>query len=49
MLHASTGRNGVAWNALDPPAGEHDEYAARLAAMLTGVRRVAPPVEAGLR
>ena len=41
LLHASTGRNGVAWDALDPAAAEHDEYAARLASMLTGVRRVA--------
>ena len=49
LLHASTGRNGVAWDALDPAAAEHDEYAARLAAMLTEVRRVALPVAADLR
>jgi cell wall-associated NlpC family hydrolase len=47
LLHASTGRNGVAWDALDPAAGEHDEYAARLAAMLTGVRRVPLLLAAG--
>ena len=49
LLHASTGRNGVSWDALDPAADGHDEYAERLAAMLTGVRRVALPVAAGLR
>jgi cell wall-associated NlpC family hydrolase len=49
LLHASTGRNGIVWDALDPAATGHDEYAARLAAMLTGVRRVALPVAAGLR
>ncbi len=41
LLHASTSRNGVAWDALDPAAPAHDEYGARLASMLTGVRRVA--------
>jgi cell wall-associated NlpC family hydrolase len=49
LLHASTGRNGVAWDALHPAAAEHDEYAARLAAMLTGVRRVALPLAAARR
>ena len=49
LLHASTGRNGVAWDALDPAAAGHDEYAAGLAGMLTGVRRVALPVAADLR
>lgn len=49
LLHASTGRNGVAWDALDPAAAERDEYGARLAGMLTGVRRVARPVAADLR
>lgn len=43
LLHASTGRNGVAWDALDPTAAGHDEYAARLASMLTAVRRVELP------
>lgn len=43
MLHASTGRNGVAWEALDSSAERHDAYAARLAASLTGVRRLRPP------
>ncbi|MGH7566675.1 MAG: C40 family peptidase, partial [Gemmatimonadota bacterium] len=45
LLHASTGRNGVAWEALNPSAEGHDEYAARLAASLTGVRRLrlSPP------
>lgn len=43
LLHASTGRNGVAWEALDPSADGHDEYAARLTASLTGVRRLPPP------
>jgi hypothetical protein len=41
LLHASTSRNGVAWDALDPAAPAHDEYGARLASMLTGIRRVA--------
>lgn len=49
LLHASTGRNGVAWDALHPAAAEHDAYAARLAAMLTEVRRVPLPVAADLR
>lgn len=49
LLHASTGRNGVAWDALDAAAAEHDEYAARLAGMLTEVRRVALPVAADRR
>lgn len=49
LLHASTSRNGVAWNALDPAAAEHDEYAARLASMLTGVRRVALSPDPDLR
>jgi cell wall-associated NlpC family hydrolase len=43
LLHASTSRNGVAWEALGPSADGHDEYAARLAASLTTVRRL-PPV-----
>jgi SH3-like domain-containing protein len=46
LLHASTGRNGVWWDALDPAAEGHDEYAGRLAAILTGVRRLRfPPSE----
>jgi gamma-D-glutamyl-L-lysine dipeptidyl-peptidase len=49
LLHASTSRNGVAWDALDPAAPRHDEYAARLASMLTGVRRVALLPEADPR
>jgi cell wall-associated NlpC family hydrolase len=43
LLHASTSRNGVAWEALSRSADGHDEYAARLAASLTTVRRL-PPV-----
>jgi cell wall-associated NlpC family hydrolase len=49
LLHASTGRNGVAWDTLDPAAAGHDEYAAGLADTLTAIRRVALPVVAGLR
>ena len=49
LLHASTSRNGVAWDALDPEAEGHDEYAARLASMLTGVRRVALSPDPDLR
>jgi cell wall-associated NlpC family hydrolase len=43
LLHASTGRNGVAWNALAASADGHDDYAAWLAASVTTVRRL-PPV-----
>jgi hypothetical protein len=42
LLHASTWRNGVGWDALDPAAPGHDENGARLAAMVSGVRR--PPL-----
>jgi len=43
LLHASTGRNGVWWDALDRSAGTHDEYAGRLADSLTAVRRLRFP------
>jgi hypothetical protein len=43
MLHASTWRHGVAWDALVPTAVGYDENGARLAAMLRGVRRLPPP------
>ncbi len=42
MLHASTTRNGVAWDGLHPGASSHDAFGARLASWLTGVRRVLP-------
>ena len=42
LLHASTGRNGVAWDTLDAAAPARDENGARLAAMLTDVRRLLP-------
>lgn len=42
MLHASTGRNGVAWDALAASSSARDDNGARLAAMLTGVRRLVP-------
>lgn len=38
LLHASTTRNGVAWNALR--SGERSTYGDRLARWLTGVRRL---------
>jgi hypothetical protein len=47
LLHASTGRNGVWWDALDRSAQRHDEYAARLAQNLTAVRRLRFPPQAG--
>jgi hypothetical protein len=40
LLHASTWRHGVGWDALDPSAEGHDENGARLATMLSGVRRL---------
>jgi cell wall-associated NlpC family hydrolase len=40
LLHASTWRHGVGWDALDPFAESHDENGARLATMLSGVRRL---------
>lgn len=49
LLHASTSRNGVEWDALDPAAEGHDEYAAMLASILTEVRRVALPPQPDLR
>lgn len=46
LLHSSTGRNGVAWDALFPSAQGFDENGTRLGAMLTAVRRaLAPPAE----
>lgn len=42
LLHASTGRNGVAWDTLDAASPARDENGARLAAMLTDVRRLLP-------
>lgn len=42
LLHASTSRNGVAWNALDPADPGFDDYGRRLVGMLTGIRRVIP-------
>ena len=40
LLHASTTRHGVAWDALDPAAATRDSDGARLAGLLTSVRRV---------
>lgn len=40
LLHASTSRNGVAWDALQPGAPEWSDYGRRLAGWLIGVRRV---------
>jgi cell wall-associated NlpC family hydrolase len=40
LLHASTTRNAVAWDALYPAAPGWSDFGARLAARLTGVRRV---------
>jgi SH3-like domain-containing protein len=40
LLHASTTRNGVAWDALQPAAPGWSEFGARLAARLNGIRRV---------
>lgn len=40
LLHASTSRNGVAWDALQPRAPEWSDYGRRLAGWLSGVRRV---------
>lgn len=42
LLHSSTGRHGVAWDALSPSSPDHDESGARLTAMLTDVRRTLP-------
>jgi cell wall-associated NlpC family hydrolase len=44
MLHSSTGRNGVAWDALFPDAPGYDENGARLGAILSAVRRVPGPL-----
>lgn len=41
LLHASTTRNGVAWDALPPAASGWSDFGARLAASLTAIRRVA--------
>jgi SH3-like domain-containing protein len=40
MIHASTSRNGVAWDALRPGLAESSDYGARLAERLTAIRRV---------
>ncbi|MDX1660959.1 MAG: C40 family peptidase [Gemmatimonadota bacterium] len=40
LLHASTTRHGVAWDALGPTASDRTEFGERLAEMLVGVRRV---------
>ncbi|MDX1623848.1 MAG: NlpC/P60 family protein [Gemmatimonadota bacterium] len=42
LLHASTTRNGVAWDALSPQDPSRSEFGARLAGWLTGIRRVRP-------
>ena len=42
LLHASTWRHGVGWDALAPSAEGYDEYGARLAGLLSGVRRPLP-------
>ena len=39
MIHASTSRNGVAWDVL-PPAPTTTPVGDRLAAWLSGIRRV---------
>lgn len=41
MIHASTTRNGVAWEVL-PPAGTSTPLGERLAGWLSGIRRVLP-------
>ena len=41
MIHASTSRNGVAWDVL-PPAGTSTPLGERLAGWLSGIRRVLP-------
>jgi cell wall-associated NlpC family hydrolase len=46
LLHSSTGRNGVAWDALFASTPGHDENGARLGGMLTAVRRaLVPPAD----
>lgn len=42
LLHASTTRNGVAWDALGPDEADRTPFGDRLAEMLVGVRRVLP-------
>lgn len=41
MIHASTSRNGVAWDVL-PPAGTTTPFGDRLAGWRSGIRRVVP-------
>ncbi|HUP00473.1 MAG TPA: C40 family peptidase [Gemmatimonadota bacterium] len=42
LLHASTTRGGVAWDALCPGAPGYTPFGERLAGWLTGIRRVLP-------
>ncbi len=42
LLHASTTRNSVAWDALREGDSDRSEFRARLASRLSGVRRVLP-------
>lgn len=43
MVHASTTRNGVAWDTLNPADPMQSEFGNRLASRLVGVRRVLEP------